>query len=212
MENTISLYEVYNTILSLSQEKDNIYKDYAKKLAQDLELETILFKKINLSKKEISLYIKNYEDIGDYYSWQELIITQKEKAFIWKSTNKELNINIFNATNHLTQLFNKLIAIKDYITMQPLKLIDTTKSCNIQISQESLKIRQAGGSMVVIPLEFQKNVNDENKVQMENLLKSIYLEQSDIPKWLLKKYTQSNTINVDNIIKKLKISFEKFMS
>ena len=96
--------------------------------------------------------------------------------------------------------------------MQPLKLIDTTKSCNIQISQESLKIRQAGGSMVVIPLEFQKNVNDENKVQMENLLKSIYLEQSDIPKWLLKKYTQSNTINVDNIIKKLKISFEKFMS
>lgn len=212
MENTISLYEVYNTILSLSQEKDNIYKDYAKKLAQDLELETILFKKVNLSKKEISLYIKNYEDIGDYYSWQELIITQKEKAFIWKSTNKELNINIFNATNHLTQLFNKLIAIKDYITMQPLKLIDTTKSCNIQISQESLKIRQAGGSMVVIPLEFQKNVNDENKVQMENLLKSIYLEQSDIPKWLLKKYTQSNTINVDNIIKKLKISFEKFMS
>ena len=181
MENTISLYEVYNTILSLSQEKDNIYKDYAKKLAQDLELETILFKKVNLSKKEISLYIKNYEDIGDYYSWQELIITQKEKAFIWKSTNKELNINIFNATNHLTQLFNKLIAIKDYITMQPLKLIDTTKSCNIQISQESLKIRQAGGSMVVIPLEFQKNVNDENKVQMENLLKSIYLEQSDIP-------------------------------
>ena len=96
--------------------------------------------------------------------------------------------------------------------MQPLKLIDTTKSCNIQISQESLKIRQASGSMVVIPLEFQKNVNDENKVQMENLLKSIYLEQSDIPKWLLKKYTQSNTINVDNIIKKLKISFEKFMS
>lgn len=212
MENTISLYEVYNTILSLSQEKDNIYKDYAKKLAQDLELETILFKKVNLSKKEISLYIKNYEDIGDYYSWQELTITQKEKAFIWKSTNKELNINIFNATNHLTQLFNKLIAIKDYITMQPLKLIDTTKSCNIQISQESLKIRQASGSMVVIPLEFQKNVNDENKVQMENLLKSIYLEQSDIPKWLLEKYTQSNTINVDNIIKKLKISFEKFMS
>lgn len=212
MENTISLYEVYNTILSLSQEKDNIYKDYAKKLARDLELETILFKKVNLSKKEISLYIKNYEDIGDYYSWQELIITQKEKAFIWKSTNKELNINIFNATNHLTQLFNKLIAIKDYITMQPLKLIDTTKSCNIQISQESLKIRQASGSMVVIPLEFQKNVNDENKVQMETLLKSIYLEQSDIPKWLLKKYTQSNTINVDNIIKKLKISFEKFMS
>lgn len=212
MENTISLYEVYNTILSLSQEKDNIYKDYAKKLAQDLELETILFKKVNLSKKEISLYIKNYEDIGDYYSWQELIITQKEKAFIWKSTNKELNINIFNATNHLTQLFNKLIAIKDYITMQPLKLIDTTKSCNIQISQESLKIRQASGSMVVIPLEFQKNVNDENKVQMETLLKSIYLEQSDIPKWLLKKYTQSNTINVDNIIKRLKISFEKFMS
>lgn len=212
MENTISLYEVYNTILSLSQEKDNIYKDYAKKLAQDLELETILFKKINLSKKEISLYIKNYEDIGDYYSWQELTITQKEKAFIWKSTNKELNINIFNATNHLTQLFNKLIAIKDYITMQPIKLIDTTKSCNIQISQESLKIRQTSGSMVVIPLEFQKNVNDENKVQMENLLKSIYLEQSDIPKWLLKKYTQSNTINVDNIIKKLKISFEKFMS
>lgn len=212
MENTINLYEVYNTILSLSQEKDNIYKDYAKKLAQDLELETILFKKINLSKKEISLYIKNYEDIGDYYSWQELTITQKEKAFIWKSTNKELNINIFNATNHLTQLFNKLIAIKDYITMQPFKLIDTTKSCNIQISQESLKIRQAGGSMVVIPLEFQKNVNDENKVQMETLLKSIYLEQSDIPKWLLKKYTQSNTINVDNIIKRLKISFEKFMS
>lgn len=212
MENTISLYEVYNTILSLSQEKDNIYKDYAKKLAQDLELETILFKKVNLSKKEISLYIKNYEDIGDYYSWQELTITQKEKAFIWKSTNKELNINIFNATNHLTQLFNKLIAIKDYITMQPLKLIDTTKSCNIQISQESLKIRQASGSMVVIPLEFQKNVNDENKVQMETLLKSIYLEQSDIPKWLLKKYTQSNTINVDNIIKKLKIGFEKFMS
>ncbi len=212
MENTISLYEVYNTILSLSQEKDNIYKDYAKKLAQDLELETILFKKVNLSKKEISLYIKNYEDIGDYYSWQELIITQKEKAFIWKSTNKELNINIFNATNHLTQLFNKLIAIKDYITMQPFKLIDTTKSCNIQISQESLKIRQTSGSMVVIPLEFQKNINDENKVQMETLLKSIYLEQSDIPKWLLKKYTQSNTINVDNIIKKLKISFEKFMS
>lgn len=96
--------------------------------------------------------------------------------------------------------------------MQPLKLIDTTKSCNIQITQESLKIRQTSGSMVVIPLEFQKNVNDENKVQMENLLKSIYLEQSDIPKWLLKKYTQSNTINVDNIIKKLKISFEKFMS
>ena len=59
MENTISLYEVYNTILSLSQEKDNIYKDYAKKLAQDLELETILFKKVNLAKKEISLYIKN---------------------------------------------------------------------------------------------------------------------------------------------------------
>ena len=66
--------------------------------------------------------------------------------------------------------------------MQPLKLIDTTKSCNIQISQESLKIRQASGSMVVIPLEFQKNFNDENKVQMENLLQSIYLKQSDIPK------------------------------
>lgn len=212
MENTISLYEVYNTILSLSQEKDNIYKDYAKKLTKDLELETILFKKVNLAKKEISLYIKNYEDIGDYFSWQELSITQKENAFIWKSTNKELKINIFNATNHLTQLFNKLFAIKDYITMQPLKLIDTTKSCNIQISQESLKIRQASGSMVVIPLEFQKNVNAENKVQMENLLQSIYLKQSDIPKWLLNKYTQSNAINVDNIIKKLKIGFEKFMS
>ncbi len=212
MENTISLYEVYNTILSLSREKDNIYKDYAKKLAQDLELETILFKKVNLAKKEISLYIKNYEDIGDYYSWQELIITQKENAFIWKSTNKELKINIFNATNHLTKLFNKLFAIKEYITMQPLKLIDTTKSCNIQITQESLKIRQTSGSMVVIPLEFQKNVNDENKVQMENLLQSIYLKQSDIPKWLLNKYTQSNAINVDNIIKKLKIGFEKFMS
>ena len=66
--------------------------------------------------------------------------------------------------------------------MQPLKLIDTTKSCNIQISQESLKIRQVSGSMVVIPLEFQKNFNDENKVQMENLLQSIYLKQSDIPK------------------------------
>ena len=212
MENTISLYEVYNTILSLSQEKDNIYKDYAKKLAQDLELETILFKKVNLAKKEISLYIKNYEDIGDYYSWQELTITQKENAFIWKSTNKELKINIFNATNHLTKLFNKLFAIKDYITMQPLKLIDTTKSCNIQISQESLKIRQTSGSMVVIPLEFPKNVNVDNKVQMENLLQSIYLKQSDIPKWLLNKYTQSNAINVDNIIKKLKIGFEKFMS
>ncbi len=212
MENTISLYEVYNTILNLSQEKDNIYKDYAKKLARDLELETILFKKVNLAKKEISLYIKNYEDIGDYYSWQELTITQKENAFIWKSTNKELKINIFNATNHLTKLFNKLIAIKDYITMQPLKLIDTTKSCNIQITQESLKIRPTSGSMVVIPLEFQKNVNDENKVQMENLLQSIYLKQSDIPKWLLNKYTQSNAINVDNIIKKLKIGFEKFMS
>ncbi len=212
MENTISLYEVYNTILNLSQEKDNIYKDYAKKLAQDLELETILFKKVNLAKKEISLYIKNYEDIGDYYSWQELTITQKEKAFIWKSTNKELKINIFNATNHLAKLFNKLFAIKDYITMQPLKLIDTTKSCNIQITQESLKIRQTSGNMVVIPLEFQKNVNAENKVQMENLLQSIYLKQSDIPKWLLNKYTQSNAINVDNIIKKLKIGFEKFMS
>ena len=212
MENTISLYEVYNTILNLSQEKDNIYKDYAKKLARDLELETILFKKVNLAKKEISLYIKNYEDIGDYYSWQELTITQKENAFIWKSTNKELKINIFNATNHLTKLFNKLIAIKDYITMQPLKLIDTTKSCNIQITQESLKIRPTSGSMVVIPLEFEKNVNDENKVQMENLLQSIYLKQSDIPKWLLNKYTQSNAINVDNIIKKLKIGFEKFMS
>ena len=212
MENTISLYEVYNTILSLSQEKDNIYKDYAKKLTKDLELEIILFKKVNLAKKEISLYIKNYEDIGDYFSWQELSITQKENAFIWKSTNKELKINIFNSNNHLTQLFNKLFAIKDYITMQPLKLIDTTKSCNIQISQESLKIRQASGSMVVIPLEFQKNFNAENKVQMENLLQSIYLKQSDIPKWLLNKYTQSNAINVDNIIKKLKIGFEKFMS
>lgn len=212
MKNEISLYEVYNILLTSSQEKNNIYSNYARELAKDLGLETIIFKKINISKKELQLLVKRYEDIGDYYSWQDLIIKQKENSFIWKSTTQKLSINIFNATNHLTQLFKKLTDIKEFLTMRPFKVNDTSRSCYIQLSQESIKIRYCNGHLVIIPLEFQKITNEVDAEELENLLKSIYLNQSDIPEWILKEYVQTNTLNVENVIKKLKIGFRKFMS
>ena len=48
MENKISLYEVYNILINLSAEKNAICSDDAKKLAYDLDLEVVLFKKINI--------------------------------------------------------------------------------------------------------------------------------------------------------------------
>lgn len=128
MENKISLYEVYNTLLNLSLEKSNICADYAKKLAYDLDLETVLFKNVkNIAKKEITIYIKNKDDIGNDYFWRELTIVQKENGFISKSPNSYLEVNLLNANSHLQQLFKKLTDIKDYITFQPIKLIDTTR-------------------------------------------------------------------------------------
>lgn len=213
MENKISLYEVYNTLLNLSLEKSNICADYAKKLAYDLDLETVLFKNVkNIAKKEITIYIKNKDDIGNDYFWRELTIVQKENGFISKSPNSYLEVNLLNANSHLQQLFKKLTDIKDYITFQPIKLVDTTRSCNIILSSESIKLRQNNSSFIIIPLDFHKNSNLEDKTHLEALLKSVYVSRNSIPEWILKRQENENTISLDNVIKKLKKGFKNFMS
>ena len=116
MENKISLYEVYNILINLSAEKNAICSDYAKKLAYDLDLEVVLFKKINnVAKKEVTLYVKSKDDIVNDFFWRELTIVQKDNGFISKSPNAYLELNLLNANIHLQQLFKKLEAINDYL-------------------------------------------------------------------------------------------------
>lgn len=213
MENTISLYEISNTLVALSEEKNTICATYAKRLARDLDLETVLFKSIkNISKKEITIYVKSKDDIGNDYLWRELTIVQKDNGFISKSPNTFLEVNLFNANSHLQQLFKKLSDIKEYITFQPLKLFDTTKSCNIILTIECIKIRQNNSGFIIIPLDFYKNSNLEDKSRLETLLKSIYVSKSSLPQWLLKRQAEEKTITLDNVIKKLKKGFQDFMT
>lgn len=213
MENKISLYEVYNILINLSAEKNAICSDYAKKLAHDLDLEVVLFKKINnVAKKEVTLYVKSKDDIGNDFFWREVTIVQKDNGFISKSPNAYLELNLLNANIHLQQLFKKLEAINDYLNFNTIKLVDTTKSCNIILSSDSIKIRRNNGSFIIKPLDFYKNNNIENKGNLEDLLKSIYIYKTDIPEWILKRCALENAITLEKVVKKLKLGLKNFMS
>lgn len=213
MENKISLYEVYNILINLSAEKTAICSDYAKKLAYDLDLEVVLFKKINnVAKKEVTLYVKSKDDIVNDFFWRELTIVQKDNGFISKSPNAYLELNLLNANIHLQQLFKKLEAINDYLNFNTIKLVDTTKSCNIILSSDSIKIRRNNGSFIIKPLDFYKNNNIENKDNLEDLLKSIYVYKTDIPEWILKRCALENAITLEKVVKKLKLGLKNFMS
>ena len=199
MENKISLYEVYNILINLSAEKNAICSDYAKKLAHDLDL-------------EVTLYVKSKDDIGNDFFWRELTIVQKDNGFISKSPNAYLELNLLNANIHLQQLFKKLEAINDYLNFNTIKLVDTTKSCNIILSSDSIKIRRNNGSFIIKPLDFYKNNNIENKGNLEDLLKSIYVYKTDIPEWILKRCALENAITLEKVVKKLKLGLKNFMS
>ena len=212
MEQEISLYEVYNTLKNLSATKVAIYKRYANLLASDLGLEIVIFKKINLAKKEISLFVKSYDDDANRHYWQELTIVQKDKGFIYVSNDEDLKINIFNATNHLNRLFADLEAIKDFLKFKPLKVVDTTNTCGIILSTENIKIHQKSGKNVIIPLDCTKSFNYDNSKALEELLRSIKITKTQLPSWLKVKPKEENPLSINNIFKRIKQRYEDFLS
>lgn len=212
MEQEISLYEVYNTLKNLSATKVTIYKKYANLLANDLGLEIVIFKKINLAKKEISLFVKNYDDDANRHYWQELTIVQKDKGFIYISNDEDLKINIFNATNHLNRLFANLENIKDFLKFKPLKVVDTTNTCGVILSTENIKIHQKSGKNVTIPLDCAKDSNNDNYNALEELLKSIKITSTQLPSWLQVKQKEENPLSINNIFKRIKQKYNDFLS
>ena len=57
-----------------------------------------------------------------------------------------------------------------------------------------------------------KNNNIENKGNLEDLLKSIYVYKTDIPEWILKRCALENAITLEKVVKKLKLGLKNFMS
>lgn len=210
MEQEISLYEVYNILKNLSLKKAQIYQRYANLLANDFDLEIIIFKKINLAKKEITLFIKKYDYDANRHYWQELTITKKDNSYNYNSNDQDLHINIFNSTSHLNQLFSKLDSIKDFLKFKPIKITDTTNSCNITLSIENIKIYHKNGHIITIPFDSIKFSKVENTQELDDLLKSIIITKESLPNWLQLKYTEENSLSIDNIIKKLKQKCEQF--
>ena len=80
------------------------------------------------------------------------------------------------------------------------------------LSSDSNKIRRNNGSFIIKPLDFYKNNNIENKDNLEDLLKSIYVYKTDIPEWILKRCALENAITLEKVVKKLKLGLKNFMS